>query len=126
MLRFVAEDVALPSTIERVSLPSLDRLLTDIGRRFGVDANDQLSRCGELRLANREEVVIVKPAARRHWLGVVGLSDAWALLPGSMVQRGDTAVDDELAHCYRAGYRDLEALEAELEGWTEAGAWPED
>ena len=126
VLRFVAEDVALPSTIERVSPPSLDRLLTDIGRRFGVDANDQLSQRGELRLANREEVVIVKPAARRHWLGVVGLSDAWALLPGSMVQRGDTAVDHELAHCYRAGYRDLEALEAELEGWTEAGAWPED
>ena len=126
VLRFVAEDVAAPSTIEQVALPSLDCFLTDVGCRFDMDANEQLSQQGELRLASPEEVVIVKPAARRHWLGVVGISDAWALLPGNMVQRGNAAVDEELARCYRAGYRDLEALEAELEGWTEAGAWPED
>ena len=126
-LRFVAEDLAAaPPTIEQVTLPSLHRFLTDIGSRFHVDANERLSQFGELRLASPEEAVIVKPAARRHWLGVVGLSDAWALLPGSMVQRGDAAVDDELARCYRAGYRDLEALEAELEGWTDVVAWPED
>ena len=126
VLRFVAEDVAPPSITKLVMPPSFDRLLADIEQRFGVDAPERLSQFGELRLANREEVVVVKPAARRHWLGIVGISDAWAVLPGSMVQRGDTTVDEELALRYRVGYRDLAALEAELEGWTDAGAWPED
>ena len=126
VLRFVAEDAAPPSMIEQVASRPLDRFLAEIEYRFDVDANERLSKQGELCLASREEVVVVKPAARRHWLGVVGISDAWAVLPGSMVQRGGATVDDELALRYRMGYRDLAALEAELEGWTDSGAWPED
>ena len=126
VLRFVAEDAASPSVIEQVASQPLDRFFAEIEHRFDVDANERLSKQGELRLASREEVVVVKPAARRHWLGVVGTSDAWALLPGNMVRRGDTAVDEDMALRYRAGYRDSVALEDELERWTEAGAWPED
>ncbi len=46
--------------------------------------------------------------------------------PDGRVRRGETAVDEDLLRRYHAGYRDLALLEAELEGWTDMGAWPED
>ena len=33
---------------------------------------------------------------------------------------------DEIARRYRAGYRDAAALDNELDGWPDEGAWPDD
>ena len=33
---------------------------------------------------------------------------------------------EDIAHRYRAGYGDVTELDAELEGWSNEGAWPED
>ena len=33
---------------------------------------------------------------------------------------------EEIAQRYRAGYRDTTALDEELGGWSDEGAWPED
>ena len=33
---------------------------------------------------------------------------------------------EDIAHRYRAGYGDAAGLDAELEGWSGEGAWPED
>lgn len=33
---------------------------------------------------------------------------------------------EDIAHRYRAGYGDAAGVDAELEGWTDEGAWPED
>ena len=52
-------------------------------QRLGVaDADENLSRFGELRMTGQDEVVIVKPAARRHWLAVNAFADARAVLEG--------------------------------------------
>ena len=33
---------------------------------------------------------------------------------------------DEIARRYRAGYRNADALDHELDGWADEGAWPQD
>jgi len=42
-----------------------------------------LSAERELRVYGRDEVVIIKPAARRHWMGVAALEDADAVVAES-------------------------------------------
>ena len=43
----------------------------------------------DLRVHGRREVVIIKPAARRHWMGVSALEDADAVIVESLT--GPTA-----------------------------------
>ena len=33
---------------------------------------------------------------------------------------------EDIAHRYRAGYGDAAGVDADLEGWADEGAWPED
>ena len=33
---------------------------------------------------------------------------------------------EDIAHRYRTGYGDAAGVDAELEGWADEGAWPED
>ena len=80
VVRFVLEDHPPPSRVVMRPEVGLGDLLRDIDARFGVSIARELAGARELRIHSRREVVIVKPAARRYWLGVAGLDDARAVL----------------------------------------------
>ena len=59
---------------------SLSAVLDGIRNRTEVQVEPQLLGLRELRVHARDEVNIIKSAARRNWLGVQGLSDADAVV----------------------------------------------
>jgi hypothetical protein len=77
VVRFVLEegpgasDVAVLNGTDRVT-----EVLETLGQRLHVKLSHVLTGTRELRVHGRDEVVIIKPAARRHWLGVAALEDA--------------------------------------------------
>ena len=77
VVRFVLEDRPGPS-VARVVAPNgdLGKLLCKIDGHLGCPLADELVNRQEVRMYDTHEVVIVKPAARRHWMGVCGLRDA--------------------------------------------------
>lgn len=80
-VRFVLEDHPPPSTIKVVRPDGSQReVLARIGTRLKVPLVSELTGLRELRVHGRKEVVIIKPAARRLWLGVAALDDARAVL----------------------------------------------
>ena len=54
----------------------LRAVLEQIGERTEARIAEALVGPRELRVHGRDEVSIIKPAARRNWLGVCGLEDA--------------------------------------------------
>lgn len=80
IVRFVLEDHPPPSQVVTRPEVALGDLLSEIDARFGVSIARELAGARELRIHSRREVVIVKPSARRYWLGVAGLDDARAVL----------------------------------------------
>ena len=83
VVRFALEDHPPPSQIVVRNDLSLPRVLADIDSRLGTTIAKELIGTRELRIHAPREVVIVKPAARRFWLGVAGLDDARAVLTKS-------------------------------------------
>ena len=84
VIRFVLEDTPGRSTVKIVQPDgSLNSVLAQIGNRTKVQITDALVGMRELRVHARDEVSIIKPAARRHWLGVCGLEDADAVVNDS-------------------------------------------
>ena len=84
LVRFSLERHPPPSVVRVVrSRQSTYDVLMQISKRMNVSVEGDLSRFGELRLTDRNEVVIVKPAARRNWLAVNAFSDARAVLEES-------------------------------------------
>ena len=82
VVRFVLGEGYAPSTAEIVAPDGTVRAVLDrIGRRLNV----RLATAGhrELRIHGRSEVVVIKPAARRHWMGVSALDDADAVVAES-------------------------------------------
>ena len=83
VVRFVLEEEYAPAP-PRVDLVepegSLRDVLNRIGRRLDVRLATSLSGQRELRVHGRREVVIIKPSARRHWMGVSALEDADAVI----------------------------------------------
>ena len=81
VVRFVLEEGYAPPTAELVEPEgSLRDVLDGIGRRLDVRLATSLSGQRELRVHGRREVVIIKPSARRHWMGVSALEDADAVI----------------------------------------------
>ena len=81
VVRFVLEEGYAPPTAELVEPEgSLRDVLDGIGRRLDVRLATSLSGQRELRVHGRREVVIIKPIARRHWMGVSALEDADAVI----------------------------------------------
>ena len=81
VVRFVLEEGHAPSIAELVEPEgSLRDVLDGIGRRLEVRLATSLSGQRELRVHGRREVVIIKPSARRHWMGVSALEDADAVI----------------------------------------------
>ena len=81
VVRFVLEEGYAPPTAELVEPEGgLGDVLDGIGRRLNVRLATSLSGQRELRVHDRREVVIIKPSARRHWMGVSALEDADAVI----------------------------------------------
>ena len=85
VVRFVLEDGTEPST-RCVVQPegSLRDVLDRIGERMDVRIGESLVGQRTLRVYGPDEVVIIKPAARRHWMGVSALEDADAVVADSI------------------------------------------
>ena len=83
VVRFVLEEGYAPAP-PRVDLVEPEGSLRDgldrIGQRLEVRLATSLSSQRELRVHGRREVVIIKPSARRHWMGVSALEDADAVI----------------------------------------------
>ena len=83
--RFVIEERRGPSVAEVIQP---DGSLRDVLRRIGKGLDVQLgaSLIGQrtLRVYGPDEVIIVKPAARRHWMEVSALEDADAVIADSV------------------------------------------
>ena len=63
---------------------SLRELLDRIGNRLGVPLATSIVGQREVRACGADEVVVVKPAARRHWMTVAALNDADTVIVDSL------------------------------------------
>lgn len=89
VVRFVLEDQPGPSVAGVVAPEGdLTGLLHQIGERLGSSLTDELVRRQEVREYDAHEIVIVKPAARRHWMERYGLRDADDVVADSMRDPG--------------------------------------
>ena len=81
VVRFILEDRYAQSEPELLAPgETLREILNRIGRRLDVSLPASLSGRRELRAHGSREVIIIKPSARRHWLGVSALEDADAVI----------------------------------------------
>lgn len=84
VVRFVLEDGPGNASVSVVApRGELGDVLARIGKRLKVKIATALSAERELRVHGRNEVVIIKPAARRHWMGIAALEDADAVIAES-------------------------------------------
>lgn len=84
VVRFVLEEGPGNASVSVVAPQGeLGDVLARIGRRLKVKIATALSAERELRVHGRNEVVIIKPAARRHWMGIAALEDADAVVAES-------------------------------------------
>ena len=87
VVRFVLEDGPGNATVNVVKPQGeLNDILDSIGKRLKVKIATALSGERELRVHGRNEVVIIKPAARRYWMGVSALEDADAVVAESFIR----------------------------------------
>ncbi len=85
VVRFVLEKHPGPSIVEVVPTNgSLGAVLARIGKRLHIRLGQFLVGQREVRMTGPNEVVIVKPAARRHWMGLSALEDADAVIAESL------------------------------------------
>ena len=100
VIRFVLEERPGPSILETLPVEgSLSEVLSQIGERFDVPIADALAGARELRVYDSNEVVIIKPSARRHWMGVRALEDANEVVAKSIsgaVPSGDRVPERDL------------------------------
>lgn len=84
VIRFVLEEGPGDATVEVIQPEGeLNEILNRLGVRMNVKLATALSGKRELRIHGRNEVVIIKPAARRNWLGISALEDADAVVAES-------------------------------------------
>ena len=88
VVRFILEecsDLPEPSRLKVIKPDGdLRDVLKRIGNRLNVPLAQSLVGQRELRVHDRNEVVIIKPAARRHWMGVSALEDADSVIVDSL------------------------------------------
>lgn len=85
VVRFVLKDEPGVSEVKKIQPDvELRELLLQIGDRLNFPLTASLVGERELRVYGPDEVVIIKPAARRHWLGVSGLEDADSVIAESV------------------------------------------
>jgi hypothetical protein len=77
VVRFVLEDGPGNGSVQMVRPEGeLSEVLAAISKRLKVKIATALSAERELRIHGRNEIVIIKPAARRYWMGISALEDA--------------------------------------------------
>ena len=87
VVRFVLEDRRGPSVVEVVRPDGdLATVLECIGHRLRVRLASSVIGQRELRVHGRDEVVIIKPAAQRHWMESVALEDADSVIAESFAK----------------------------------------
>ena len=92
VVRFVIEDAPGPAVAKIVPPDgALRDVLERIGERLHVQIATSLIGQRELRVYGLDEIVIVKPAARRHWMGVSALEDADAAIVASVTNTASAA-----------------------------------
>ncbi len=85
VVRFVLEEgtvVSPPRVIETQG--RLRDVLNRIGNRLNERIGESLVGQRTLRVYGQNEIIIVKPAAKRHWMGVSALNDADAVVSDSV------------------------------------------
>lgn len=88
VIRFVLEERPGASVAKPVQPKGdLKDVLDSISQRPDVRLGTSLVGRRELRVYDHNEVVIIKPAARRHWMGVSALEDADAVIVESFTGR---------------------------------------
>ncbi len=86
VVRFVLEDGHGDATVQVVQPEgNLSEILGRIGKRLNIKIATALSGEREIRIHGRYEVVVIKPAARRYWMGVSALEDADAVVAESFI-----------------------------------------
>jgi len=81
VVRFVLKEGYAPSGPKLINPEGgLKDILNRVGQRLDVRLATSLSGQRELRVHGRHEVVMIKPNARRHWMGVSALEDADAVI----------------------------------------------
>ena len=89
VIRFVLEEHPGPSILETLPVGGrLAAVLNQIGERLDVQIADSLASKRELRVHGPDEVVIIKPSARRYWMGARALEDANAVVAKSFSGAG--------------------------------------
>lgn len=84
VVRFILDEGSGAATIRTVQANGgLGDVLARIGKRMKVRIATALSTTRELRIHGRNEVVIIKPAAKRYWMKIVALEDADAVVAES-------------------------------------------
>jgi hypothetical protein len=87
VVRFVlgteSQQRSRPDLIIVRSEGSLNDVLQAIGRRLNFRVAGALVGTRELRVYGADEVIIIKPAGYRHWMGVAALDDADAVIAES-------------------------------------------
>ena len=88
IVRFVIEEGCGPSICSVVRPDgTLRNVLRDIGERLYPPIGTSLRGQRTLRVYGPDEVVIIKPSARRHWMRVSALEDADAVVIDSLTRR---------------------------------------
>ncbi len=85
VVHFVLEEgsvVSPPRVVETEG--TLRDVLARIGNRLNERIGESLVGQRTLRVYGRNEIIIVKPAAKRHWMGVSALNDADAVIGDSV------------------------------------------
>ncbi|WP_321897212.1 HsdM family class I SAM-dependent methyltransferase [Burkholderia cepacia] len=84
VVRFVLEEGAGQASVGLVSPKGeLRDVISRIGNSLKAKIATALTVQRELRVHGRNEVVIIKPAARRYWMGIAALEDADAVVAES-------------------------------------------
>lgn len=84
VVRFVLNDGTGSASARSIQAEGgLKDVLGRIGKRMNVRIATALSATRELRIHGRNEVVVIKPAAKRYWMKIVALEDADAVVAES-------------------------------------------
>ena len=140
-IRFWLDDKRQPPIVEAIDASNasgpVQDVIEQVGTRFDGSLAQTLGGRKEVDITPEEDVLVVKPSARRHWLPSSALEAARTVLqrvrfPNGGDQAGvepprrdEVPIDEEIALRYRIGYRNAAGRSDELDDWTSEDPWPD-